>query len=189
MSYDKCVRCGSCLQYCPMFDVTGEEQFSPRVKAYLLQVMDQIEDDEELGKEFRRLLFQCSLCGRCEETCSSGVDLLKVWHEQRAKAIEMSPEEFAYLEPLKDALRHDGRYERPDLIQRLQAETCVLCGFQENCEVHHIRKMVDLKKRWAGRKEKPKWVKLMIAIHRKTLVACHQCHMDIHAGRPTPKSR
>ena len=104
MSYEKCVRCGSCLQFCPMFDATGEEQYSPRGKAYLLQVMDQIEDDKELGKEFRRLLFQCSMCGRCEETCDSGVDLLKVWHEQRAKAVEMAPEEFEYLEPLKDAL-------------------------------------------------------------------------------------
>ncbi len=104
MSYDKCVRCGSCLQFCPMFDATGEEQFSPRGKAYLLQVMDQIEDDEELGKEFRKLLFQCTLCGRCEETCSSGVDLLRVWHEQRAKAMETHPEEFAYLESLRDAL-------------------------------------------------------------------------------------
>ena len=104
MSYEKCVRCGSCLQFCPMFDATGEEQYSPRGKAYLLQVMDQIEDDEELGKEFRRLLFQCSMCGRCEETCSSGVDLLKVWHEQRAKAVETAPDEFEYLEPLKNAL-------------------------------------------------------------------------------------
>ncbi|TET07587.1 MAG: (Fe-S)-binding protein [Candidatus Thorarchaeota archaeon] len=104
MSYEKCVRCGSCLHFCPMFDATGEEQFSPRGKAYLLQVMDQIEDDKELGKEFRRLLFQCSMCGRCEETCSSDVDLLKVWHEQRAKAVETAPDEFEYLEPLKDAL-------------------------------------------------------------------------------------
>ncbi|MGY5862984.1 MAG: (Fe-S)-binding protein [Candidatus Thorarchaeota archaeon] len=104
MSVDKCVRCGSCLQFCPMFEATGEEQFSPRGKAYLLQVMDQIEDDKELGKEFRRLLFQCSMCGRCEEQCASGVDLLKVWHEQRAKAIETAPDEFEYLEPLKEAL-------------------------------------------------------------------------------------
>ncbi|MFW9834937.1 MAG: (Fe-S)-binding protein [Candidatus Thorarchaeota archaeon] len=104
MSYDKCVRCGSCLMFCPLFDATGEEQYSPRGKTYLLQVMDQIEDDKELAKEFRRLLFECTLCGRCEEKCASGVDLLRIWHEQRAKAIETAPEEFAYLDPLKDAL-------------------------------------------------------------------------------------
>ena len=35
---------------------------------------------------------------------------------------------------------------RADLIRRLQADTCELCGSQENCEVHHVRKLVDLKK-------------------------------------------
>jgi len=104
MSYDKCVQCGSCIKFCPMFDAVGEEQYSPRGKIFLLKIMDQIEDDKELAKEFRKTLFQCTLCGRCEEICSSGVDLLKVWHEQRANAIETAPEEFAYLEPLKDAL-------------------------------------------------------------------------------------
>ena len=104
MSYDKCVQCGSCMKLCPIFDAVGEEQYSPRGKIYLLKVMEQIQEDEELGKEFRRTLFQCTLCGRCEETCSSGVDLLKVWHQQRGKAIESAPNEFAYLEPLRDAL-------------------------------------------------------------------------------------
>ena len=102
--YERCVRCGSCLTICPMFKITGEEQFSPRGKTYLLQVMDQIEDDPELAKEFSRLLFLCTLCGRCTEFCSSDVDLLKLWHEQRKSAIETAPEDFAYLEPLKDAL-------------------------------------------------------------------------------------
>jgi Fe-S oxidoreductase len=104
MSYDKCVRCGSCVKFCPLFDAVGEEQFSPRGKMYLLQVMDQIEEDKELAKEFRRVLFQCSLCGRCTDVCSSDVDLLRVWHEQRAKALETAPEEFAYLDALRDAL-------------------------------------------------------------------------------------
>ncbi len=104
VEFDKCVRCGSCLKICPIFEVIGEEQYSPRGKLYLLQIMDMIENDKELGKEFRRLLFQCTLCGRCSETCSSDVDLLKVWHEQRGKAIHEAPEEFAYLDALRDAL-------------------------------------------------------------------------------------
>ncbi|TXT57329.1 MAG: hypothetical protein BAJATHORv1_10028 [Candidatus Thorarchaeota archaeon] len=104
MSYDKCVRCGSCVKFCPIFDAIGEEQFSPRGKTYLLQVMDQIDEDEELGREFRRLLFQCTMCGRCAEICSSDVDLLRIWHEQRAKAYETAPEEFEYIEALKKSL-------------------------------------------------------------------------------------
>jgi len=87
---------------------------------------------------------------------------------------------------------HDVRYgyhlTRSDLIQRLQANTCELCGSQINCEVHHIRKLADLKRRWAGQREKPAWVGRMIAMQRKTLVVCEECHNKIHAGKPTPNN-
>ncbi|MHA1907295.1 MAG: (Fe-S)-binding protein [Candidatus Thorarchaeota archaeon] len=106
MSYDRCTRCGSCLKICPIFDAMGEEQYSPRGKNYLLQIMDEIEQDPEAAKEFRKLLFTCTMCGRCKETCSSDVDLLKVWHEQRGKAVRENPEEFAYLGPLQNALEN-----------------------------------------------------------------------------------
>jgi len=92
-------------------------------------------------------------------------------------------------EPIVDRKPFELKYARTDLIQRLQANTCELCGSHQNIQVHHVRKLADLKQRWAGRKEKPKWVVRMIAIQRKTLVVCHKCHVDIHAGRPTPNSR
>ncbi|MBU1750667.1 MAG: maturase [Chloroflexi bacterium] len=93
-------------------------------------------------------------------------------------------------EPIDDHIQSSRwAFSRSDLIQRLQADKCELCGSHESCEVHHIRKLADLKKRWAGRKEKPAWVKRMIALQRKTLVLCHRCHVDIHAGQPTPKKR
>ena len=92
-------------------------------------------------------------------------------------------------EPVYDTRPNERKSERADLIRRLQADRCELCGSQEKCEVHHVRKLSDLKKRWAGRREKPKWVKQMIAIQRKTLVVCYKCHKDIHAGKPTPTRR
>jgi group II intron reverse transcriptase/maturase len=92
--------------------------------------------------------------------------------------------------PLIDApYRERVKDVRSDLIRRLQADTCELCGTQGKCVVHHVRKLADLKQRWAGRREKPEWVKTMIAIQRKTLVVCHRCHVAIHAGRPTPNRR
>lgn len=75
---------------------------------------------------------------------------------------------------------------RTDLIQRLQANECEICGSQENCEVHHVRKLADLKNRWRGRKEKSAWVMRMIAMQRKTLVVCAKCHVAIHTGKPLP---
>ena len=79
--------------------------------------------------------------------------------------------------------------KRTDLIQRLQANECEVCGSHENCEVHHVQKLADLKNRWRGRKEKPAWVIAMIAMRRKTLVVCAKCHDAIHAGKPLPQSR
>ena len=75
---------------------------------------------------------------------------------------------------------HTGR---TDLVQRLLADTCELCGYKGNCQVHHIRKLADLRR--PGRREKPSWVKRMAAMRRKTLVVCRACHVGIHAGRPT----
>jgi hypothetical protein len=70
---------------------------------------------------------------------------------------------------------------RNDLLTRLLAEKCEMCGSTEHIEVHHIRKLADLKK--FGRKEKPPWVVLMSSMRRKTLVVCKTCHTAIHAGQ------
>jgi hypothetical protein len=77
---------------------------------------------------------------------------------------------------------HVQHANRNQLIDRLLAEKCELCGRMGRVEGHHIKKLKDLKKRWEGRKEKPEWVKRMIAIHRKTLFVCGECHKKIHNG-------
>lgn len=94
-------------------------------------------------------------------------------------------------DPINDS-RHDFEYfqfleQRSELVTRLLANKCETCGVELDCEVHHVYKLSNLKKRWAGRKEKPWWVKKMIAIHRKTLVVCPDCHHRIHAGLPLPQ--
>lgn len=73
-------------------------------------------------------------------------------------------------------------YNRTELTQRLVAQKCELCGSTHDIQVHHVRKLADLKKRYQGRREPPIWVQRMIARRRKTLVVCTQCHRAIHAG-------
>ena len=70
---------------------------------------------------------------------------------------------------------------RSDLIRRLQANQCELCGSTEKCEVHHVRKLVDIKRQWRNT-DKPKWVERMIELRRRTLVVCAECHEAIHAA-------
>jgi hypothetical protein len=75
------------------------------------------------------------------------------------------------------------RYQRTELVQRLQADTCELCGSQDGIQVHYVRALKDLHR--PGRRDKPPWIQVMATRQRKTLVVCHACHTAIHGGRPT----
>ena len=77
------------------------------------------------------------------------------------------------------------RPDRVELIQRLLADECELCGSTEDIHVHHVRALRDLNVK--GRGQKPKWLQVMAARRRKTLVVCRTCHQDIHAGRGNPQ--
>lgn len=68
------------------------------------------------------------------------------------------------------------------MVNRLLADRCELCGKTENVEVHHVRKLADLKKQWANSQHIPVWVIQMREMNRKTLVVCRVCHRNIHNG-------
>jgi hypothetical protein len=86
----------------------------------------------------------------------------------------------------KSVIRDDEPREvfsvRSEVVQRLLAKRCELCGAQGNCQVHHVRKLADVNR--PGRGQKPPWVKRMAARRRKTLVVCQACHEAIHHERP-----
>jgi hypothetical protein len=71
---------------------------------------------------------------------------------------------------------------RSELVQRLLADTCELCGSPHQVEGHHIRALKDLNPK--GRKQLPEWALRMASRRRKTLVVCRACHEAIHhSGR------
>jgi group II intron reverse transcriptase/maturase len=71
---------------------------------------------------------------------------------------------------------------RSELLERLLRDECELCGSNENCNVHHIRKVADLEQKRRTGQLQP-WEVIMLTRRRKTLVLCRQCHMDVHMGR------
>jgi len=79
------------------------------------------------------------------------------------------------------------RSDRSELVKRLLADECELCGSTVDIQVHHVRALRDLKVK--GRQPKSSWVELMAKRRRKTLVVCRPCHVDIHAGRSNPQSQ
>jgi hypothetical protein len=70
---------------------------------------------------------------------------------------------------------------RSEVVERLLANVCEICGARDKIEVHHIRKLTDLAR--SGRSPQPPWVKIMAARRRKTLVVCQDCHHAIQYGR------
>jgi RNA-directed DNA polymerase len=72
---------------------------------------------------------------------------------------------------------------RSDVLDRLRARECEFCGATGvPCEVHHVRKLKDMKRT-------PLWKQVAAARRRKRIVLCQSCHKALHAGtlpsRPT----
>jgi hypothetical protein len=71
---------------------------------------------------------------------------------------------------------------RKELVTRLQAGRCELCGQTGTVDAHHVRKLADLAR--PGQPQ-PAWNQLMAKRRRKTLIVCTACHAAIHNGQPT----
>lgn len=70
-----------------------------------------------------------------------------------------------------------GNLTRTSLGARLKACECEWCGIKNvELEIHHVKKLKDLK----GKKA---WEKRMIARKRKTMALCKECHRKLHAGK------
>lgn len=69
---------------------------------------------------------------------------------------------------------------RSEVVERLLAQECELCGSDQQIEVHHVRKLADLKPKDGS--ALPEWKRRMAARRRKTLVVCRACHELIQYG-------
>lgn len=67
-----CADCGNCLYACPVYNAELIEPNSPRGKVNLVKgIMDGQLDNSSLSKKF---IYQCVLCGSCEDVCTKGVE-------------------------------------------------------------------------------------------------------------------
>jgi hypothetical protein len=79
---------------------------------------------------------------------------------------------------------HQATYPRKELVRRLLAHRCELCGEPGQVVVHQVRNLASLEKHIG----QPRWAALMLRKRRKTLVVCHPCHEAIHDGQPTAQA-
>ena len=83
---------------------------------------------------------------------------------------------------ITDRLPVPGIIRHKELVTRLLADRCEICGHAGEVDVHQVRKLADLGKPGQPR---PAWAELMARRRRKTLVVCPSCHDTIH-GQPPP---
>ncbi|MDP3428451.1 MAG: (Fe-S)-binding protein [Humidesulfovibrio sp.] len=88
-----CVLCGCCLEFCPLFAVTGREELSPRAKALLSgpskftfatfasSATSASLDDDAVAE----LASLCLACGKCEKLCPQGVSVPRLVARLRAE--------------------------------------------------------------------------------------------------------
>jgi group II intron reverse transcriptase/maturase len=84
---------------------------------------------------------------------------------------------------LTDRLITGPVYPSKELITRLQAGRCELCGQPGSISVHHVRALADLDR--PGQPQ-PDWAQVMGKRRRKSLVVCGGCHDRIHGHPATP---
>ncbi len=86
-----CIRCGACLDFCPVFRHIGGHSYGPVYSGPMGAVLSPL----LLGLEqWADLPYVCSLCGACDEVCSARIPLTRLILELRREAVEgrfMSP--------------------------------------------------------------------------------------------------
>ncbi|WP_202077513.1 (Fe-S)-binding protein [Caldalkalibacillus salinus] len=84
-----CVHCGMCLESCPTYELTGQEQHSPRGRVHLIKSV--AEGKIEVNESFTDPIFECLDCRACTTACPADVDVGGLIEEARGQIRQAMP--------------------------------------------------------------------------------------------------
>ncbi len=80
-----CVRCGACLNACPIYNAVGGYTYNTTYSGPIGSVITPYLKDFET---YDHLSFACSLCGKCTEVCMVNIPLHQLLLNNRIKSVE-----------------------------------------------------------------------------------------------------
>jgi glycolate oxidase iron-sulfur subunit len=85
-----CIHCGLCLEACPTYVITGNENDGPRGRLYLMRAVAEgrIEDT---SSAFAKHIDRCLGCRACEQVCPAGVEYGQLLEASREVLSEAQP--------------------------------------------------------------------------------------------------
>lgn len=100
-----CIHCGLCLEACPTYVITGNENDGPRGRLYLMRAVAEGRL-ENTSEAFRTHIDRCLGCRACEQVCPAGVEYGQLLEHSREELSRAQPKNDFTDKALRFALRH-----------------------------------------------------------------------------------
>jgi glycolate oxidase iron-sulfur subunit len=100
-----CIHCGLCLEACPTYVITGNENDGPRGRLYLMRAVAEGRL-QNTSQAFRTHIDRCLGCRACEQVCPAGVEYGQLLESSREELLRAQPQSDFTDKLLRFALRH-----------------------------------------------------------------------------------
>lgn len=100
-----CIHCGLCLEACPTYVITGNENDGPRGRIYLMRAVAEGRI-ENTSAAFGQHIDRCLGCRACEQACPAGVSYGQLLEASREELLHAQPKDDWTNRLLRFVLRH-----------------------------------------------------------------------------------